>query len=151
MNIYWKIGSYVLVAAAAVGAVSWYGSSKYQDGYDRAKLEASAAATELSEKRRREEQAAKQKADDEYSKFKTEQAKTTAANNDLAYLADSLRRDTAILKRRLSESANDPKRAITIGVAGIGSYEACRSEYIEMGKELAGLSDKHNGLIAQCK
>lgn len=34
MNIYWKIGSYFLFAAALIGGLAWYGSYKYDQGYD---------------------------------------------------------------------------------------------------------------------
>lgn len=147
----WTVAGTAIVIGCITGGIRWYGSNQYDAGKHQCQLEAQAAAAKVSEEYRKKEAADRKKAEEEYAKYQSEQAKTAAARDRLANLYSSLQHDTAILKRRLSEAGTDPKRIIAIGEAGIGSYESCRKEYIDMGKELAGLSDKHNGLIAQCK
>lgn len=151
MNIYWRIGSYLIAIAAVVGAATWYGHTKYQDGYNQANLEANAAAAKLSEDYRKAEQLAQQKANDEYEKFKAEKVAADLARNRLANLYDSLQHDHAKLKRGASEAASHPKRAAAIGNAAIDAYQSCVTEYRNMGEEFAEVAGRLNGLIAQCK
>lgn len=151
MNIYWRIGSYGIAIAAFVGAATWYGHTKYQAGYNQANLEANAAATKLSEDRRKAEQLAQKKANDEYEKFKAEKVAADLARNRLANLYDSLRNEHAAYRRRMSDAASDPIGASRTGQAAIDNYESCAGEFTSMAGEYAEVAGRLNGLIEQCK
>lgn len=151
MNIYWRIGSYFIAIAVAIGGLHWYGSKKYGQGYDKAVIDAQAAAAKVSEEYRKKEAADRKKAEEEYAKYQAEQAKTAAARDRLASLYSSLRDDYAEYKRSVSRAANDPERATRAINAGIDNLEQCTKRYTDMAKEYAGRSDQLNGLISQCK
>lgn len=151
MNIYWRISSYFIAIAVAIGGLHWYGSKKYDQGYDKAVLDAQAQAAKISEQYRKQEQDARKKAEERYAKYEEEKAKTAAARDRLANLYSSLRDDYAEYKRSVSRAANDPERATRAINAGIDNLEQCTKRYTDMAKEYAGRSDQLNGLIAQCK
>lgn len=151
MNLYWRIGSYVIAIAAFIAAASWYGSSKYDEGYKQAGLEYIAASAQVSEEYRLKEQAAQKKAEEADAKHKTEQAKTAAARDRLANLYSGLRIDYEEYRRAVSNTSSDPALASRIGAAGIRNLESCTTEYKRMAEEYAGRADDHNALIEQCK
>lgn len=151
MNIYWKIGSYLIAIAAAFALVNWYGSSQYNKGYEQYRLEAEAAAAKLSEEYRQKELEAQRTAYEELAKANEEKAKTEAARNRLANLYSSLQHDYEAYKRSVSAIADDPERATRAIAAGISNLESCSQSYKSMAEEYAGFSDNHNALIAQCK
>lgn len=151
MTLAWRIGSYALAIAAFVAAASWYGHSKYQAGYDKADLEAEAAAALISEQYRKEELEAAKAAKEANEKYQAEQAKTAAARDRLANLYSSMRDDYAAYKRAVSEAGIDPGKAARVAKAGIENLERCTARYTSMAEEYAGRADDHNALIEQCK
>lgn len=151
MNIYWRIGSYLIAIVAVFGAVNWYGSNKYDEGYDKHKLEAEAADKEASEKARIKELADQKIADEAKEKADDELKKTKAARDRLANLYSSLQHDLAEYERTMSNAANDPAKAIAVGSAGVRNFESCQREYKNMAEEYAERADDHNALIEQCK
>lgn len=150
MNIYWRIASYLIAIAVAIGGLHWYGSRKYDQGYDKAVLDAQAQAAKISEQYRKQEQDARKKAEERYAKYEEEKAKTAAARDRLANLYSGLRTDYEAYKRAVSNAANDPVKASRIGAAGIRNLESCTTEYKRMAEEYAGSADQLNGLISQC-
>ncbi len=149
MNIYFKILSYLLFAAAIISGLWWYGSSKYDDGYEKAMLEGQAAVAVLEKKYRQQEADAAAESRKKYDKALEEKRKTDDANVVLDTTVGSLRNQVALYKRRLPEASGNPTGTASTGEVGLDVFLSCTEQYSGMAQEAGRLADKVNALQDQ--
>lgn len=138
MNIYWKIGSYVLFAAAVIGGIVWHGSYKYDQGFEAREaiaVKTALAAEKAARMKESEWQTTLKEANDAATKRETK-IRNDAAAARLA--ANRLSSDLADLRRKLPELTEQAVRQYA-DVASV-VFGECTAEY---GK-LAETADRIN-------
>lgn len=127
----------VALAAAGIG-VLWYGSSRYDAGYE-------AAQVKMAELARQEESRLREARDAAELKWR-EAEMARAASEKL--IADQRTRIDRLLGDLARKAGNPKPTGATngAGAVGIGILAACVREYDAMGGDAARLADKVNGL-----
>lgn len=130
MNIYWKIGSYLLLAAAAIGGLAWYGSYQYGQGYDARDLIAVKSEMTFLQSARTKEQGWQNQlseANDAANKRETKiRADATAART----AAGRLHNDLADLRRKLPQLTEQAVRQYADTASIV--FGECTAKYVEL-------------------
>nr|WP_041296544.1 DUF2514 family protein [Janthinobacterium sp. Marseille] len=130
MNIYWKVGSYFLAIAMAIGVLSWYGSKKYDQGFSA--REAIATKTALvAEKAAREKEASWQSTLKEANDAANKREETIRADATAARAAAGrLHNDLADLRRKLPQLTEQAVRQYADAASVV--FGECTAKYVEL-------------------
>jgi len=144
MNLYWRIGSYLIVIAAAIGALAWHASYNYDKGYEaRSALQAKADLIAI-ENNRKTEQSWQERVDEANKRGLDREKKisTDAANSRAA--ADKLRGDLAEFKRRMPELTEEAIKHYASTVTDV--FGECTDRYTELGKQADRIRNEYQTL-----
>lgn len=130
MNIYWKIGSYILFAAAVIGGIAWHGSYKYDQGFEAREaiaVKAALASEKAARTKEAEWQTTLKEANDAATKRETKNRDDAAAAR---LAANRLSIDLADLRRKLPELTEQAVRQYADTASVV--FGECSSKYIEL-------------------
>lgn len=136
MNIYWKIGSYFIFTAAIIFGIHWYGSARYDEGYQKREAIAVKSALEATQQAREKEQ---------HWQLTLNEARNDAVKREIKLSADAaaarnvsgrLQRDLADLRNKLPELTEQAVRQYADAASVV--FGECQREY----QSLAAITDR---------
>ena len=151
MNIYWKLGSYLLVAVLTVGGVLWYGHIQYTAGEaaNQAQNDSNILILQAANAKKTKD------ALDQYTNNLKEAEQRTKdaeySRTKLVANANSLQHQIAVLKRAASTVPKDGPKTDGTGEAGFDVLGQCVSNLQGLAVEAGRLADKVTGLQEQIK
>lgn len=144
MNIYWKLGSYVLFAAAVLGGIAWYGSNKYDEGFSAREAIATKTALAAEAAARKKEfawQTTLKEANDAATKREEKiRADATAARA----AAGRLYNDLADLRRKLPQLTEQAIRQYADVASDV--FGECTARYTELAEAADQLNNDRQKL-----
>lgn len=133
MNLYWRIGSYLIAIAAAIGSLAWYASYNYDKGYEaRSALQAKADLIAI-EKNRKTEQSWQSKVDEANKRGEEREKKLSVDAASSRNAANKLRSDLAEFKRRMPEVTDEAIRNYASTATDV--FGECTDRYTELAKK----------------